>query len=203
MADWAFWLLIVSSAGLGVTAFGTIFLAWQVRLTSKAVRETGDTTKAMIRQNELTELAQRPHLSVAVSAEKFRSEIDRDSAGNIFMKYDAFFSELIISNMGKVPAYDLRIEILSYWDKHRGPITPRFIPGIAPNDELRHEEGCSAPSQVGNAPGGKFHIEGVIFYRSPGGTPYETHFKWVGRNQGLSIGYRIVPSSDPSDHKLT
>jgi hypothetical protein len=68
MADWAFWLLVVSSAGLGGTSIGTAFLAWQVMLTREAVEDTSQATRAMNRQNELAEAAQRPWLTVEVES---------------------------------------------------------------------------------------------------------------------------------------
>lgn len=64
MSVWAFWMLLVSAAGVVTTMLGTGFLLWQIMLTREAVKDTGDATKAMVRQNELTEAAQRPWLQI-------------------------------------------------------------------------------------------------------------------------------------------
>lgn len=64
MSVWAFWMLAVSAAGVLTTMIGTGFLLWQIVLTRKAVKDTGDATRAMNRQNELMEAAQRPYIVV-------------------------------------------------------------------------------------------------------------------------------------------
>lgn len=63
-ALWAFWMLVVSALGVVATMIATGFLLWQIILTREAVEDTGNATNAMIRQNELTEQAQRPYLVV-------------------------------------------------------------------------------------------------------------------------------------------
>lgn len=72
MADWAFWLLVVSAAGFGVTTIGTCFLGWQVMLTRKAVEDTGKGTDAMVAANEIARdnliAAHRAWLKVHVEA---------------------------------------------------------------------------------------------------------------------------------------
>lgn len=66
MADWAFWVLVVSFGGTVITAIGTVFLAIQIKLTREAVNETGLATQAMIRQNYLAEQSQRPWININV-----------------------------------------------------------------------------------------------------------------------------------------
>lgn len=72
MSLWAFWLLIVSVVGTVTTVVGTTFLLWQIILTRKAVKDTGDATKAMVRQNELAEAAQRPWIAIDAEFIEFR-----------------------------------------------------------------------------------------------------------------------------------
>lgn len=55
MAEWAFWLLVISALGLAITALGTVFLAWQVNLTREAVKDTGEATEAMREANKIAE----------------------------------------------------------------------------------------------------------------------------------------------------
>lgn len=64
MAEASDLMALAAIGTLIVTTIGTSFLAWQVYLTRKAVESTDDATKAMVRQNELTEAAQRPFLVV-------------------------------------------------------------------------------------------------------------------------------------------
>jgi len=59
MSVWAFWMLIVSAAGVITTMVGTGFLLWQIVLTRRAVEDTGKATDAMERQNKIAEAAQR------------------------------------------------------------------------------------------------------------------------------------------------
>ena len=96
MADWAFWMLVVSSAGLGVTAIGTVFLAWQVKLTREAVEDTETATNAMLRQNELTEAAHRPWLTVRI---KKLDGFQWDADGNFRCNYI-----IQVTNTGNAPA---------------------------------------------------------------------------------------------------
>lgn len=60
MAVWAFWMAAAAIGTLAITSFGTLLIWRQVRMTRKAVKDTGDATKAMVRQNEISEHSQRP-----------------------------------------------------------------------------------------------------------------------------------------------
>jgi hypothetical protein len=64
MSVWAFWLLLITAAGTATTIVGTGLLLWQIILTREAVRDTGDATAAMVRQNELASAAQRAWMSI-------------------------------------------------------------------------------------------------------------------------------------------
>ena len=54
--DSAFW----TKWGFGVAIVGSSFLLWQIILTREAVKDTGNATLAMQRQNELADQGQRP-----------------------------------------------------------------------------------------------------------------------------------------------
>ncbi|KPF93757.1 hypothetical protein IP81_00975 [Novosphingobium sp. AAP83] len=62
MSEWAFWALVVSICSSLVTAIGTYLLYQQIILTRRAVKDTGDATKAMVRQNEIAFEKERGHL---------------------------------------------------------------------------------------------------------------------------------------------
>lgn len=55
---------VVALLTLVVSVFGVWFVKQTLEATLEAVKESGDATKAMIRQNELTEAAQRPYIVV-------------------------------------------------------------------------------------------------------------------------------------------
>lgn len=59
--DGAFWTKLGVWVGFG----GMIGLFWTLYYTRKAVEDTGSATRAMIRQNEISEAAQRPFVVVA------------------------------------------------------------------------------------------------------------------------------------------
>jgi hypothetical protein len=61
-ATFAWWMVVISGLGFGTTAIGTFLLFKQIRLTRKAVEDTGNATKAMMRQNEIANDAVRPWL---------------------------------------------------------------------------------------------------------------------------------------------
>jgi hypothetical protein len=66
-AKWSFWV------GIG----GMIGLFWTLYYTREAVKDTGDATKAMLRQNELTERAQRPWIVLDCTVTKLRKRRNR------------------------------------------------------------------------------------------------------------------------------
>jgi len=68
MAVWAFYMTLIAGVTALVTGVGTYFIAAQVKLTQKAIRGTEDATRAMVRQNELTEASQRAWLVVEPKA---------------------------------------------------------------------------------------------------------------------------------------
>ncbi|QIG79589.1 hypothetical protein [Stakelama tenebrarum] len=83
-AKWGFW---ASTAGL-------IGLFWTLYYTRKAVEDTGDATKAMVRQNELSEQAQRAWIDIEVRVERIVIE------GNLF----SIYYRVIFTNIGETMA---------------------------------------------------------------------------------------------------
>jgi hypothetical protein len=59
-AIFSFWMVAIAAFSAIVTMIGTIFLYQQIRLTREAVEDTGNATKAMLRQTEIAEMGQRP-----------------------------------------------------------------------------------------------------------------------------------------------
>lgn len=106
MALWAMWLLIVSI----VTTVVTVWALWYVRgtlvLTREAVEDTGDATKAMIRQNEISEAAQRPWLKV--EAVVSRAELQ---GGTLILQ-----AKIKVTNIGKIAAERCSIRLCTFND---------------------------------------------------------------------------------------
>ena len=68
MADWAWWVMVIGVLQFFATIATLGFVKLTLDATLEAVKDTGDATKAMLRQNELTEATQRPWLSVTIEA---------------------------------------------------------------------------------------------------------------------------------------
>jgi hypothetical protein len=79
-----------------VTIVGTGLIAWQVRLTRKAVKDTSNATGAMVRQNDLAERAQRPWLSIEIT---FLESSAGGSLSNHWLNHD-----IKVHNSGATPA---------------------------------------------------------------------------------------------------
>jgi|GEM_PF-2365715 len=94
MSVWAFWLLLVSAIGTATTMIGTGFLLWQIILTRKAVRDTGDATEAMIEANNIARTAQRPWLQFKPKI----TQIEITETG-LKLRYEAK-----VTNIGKMVA---------------------------------------------------------------------------------------------------
>lgn len=97
---WTFWMLVASSVGVVATTIGTGFLLWQIQLTRKAVVDTGKATEAMVRQNELTERAQRAW--VAIDATPTKIEIKEHSI--------EFHYEITLNNIGATVAEHVSLD---------------------------------------------------------------------------------------------
>ena len=87
MAEWAFWLLVVSSSGLLITSIGTFALYVQIKLTGKAIDENRTATKAATDANAITqkvgEAQARAYLSVTSKDAALDSEGWLDIVWNV------------------------------------------------------------------------------------------------------------------------
>ncbi|MBX3489795.1 hypothetical protein [Parvibaculum sp.] len=64
MALWAMWMFVAAATSVLLTGAGILLLWKTLKATRDALTETVKATRAMIRQNELTEYAQRPWIVV-------------------------------------------------------------------------------------------------------------------------------------------
>jgi hypothetical protein len=108
MSVWAFW-------GVAVTTIGTIFLAWQIGLTRKAVQETAEATMAMERQNELAEDTAARQLRAYVGAEEIGFEINSSLAAFLGENDETgifrHFAWIMIKNFGQTPAFEVEVHV--------------------------------------------------------------------------------------------
>lgn len=102
-ADWTLYGVIASAMGISL-------LLWQIVLTREAVKDTGHATVAMVRQNELTEIAQRPWLEIDIEF-----DFGTRTATGFILSFN-----VILRNIGKAPARDANIQ---NWvaPSHRNP----------------------------------------------------------------------------------
>lgn len=104
MAVWAFWMVAVSLGTLLVAGLGTALIWRQVRLTRKAVEDTGQATVAMNKANEIALQAQRPWISIDLSVEKFHL-----SEHSLIIDYTVLFR-----NSGKLVAKQLATRVENF-----------------------------------------------------------------------------------------
>lgn len=107
MSVWAFWMMLVSAVGTVTTMFGTGFLLWQIMLTRKAVKDSGDATSAMNRANEIAEKSQRPWIAIEeieVRQHLWHRDANVSIGSAINMK---------MRNTGSRPAIDVSCEVTS------------------------------------------------------------------------------------------
>jgi hypothetical protein len=100
MADASIMMGWAAIGTLVITAIGTLFLAWQVKLTREAVKDTGEATDAMQRQNEISEAAQRPWITFEVEVSELSILQDR-----LILNY-----RVTAKNIGKTAAIELKYE---------------------------------------------------------------------------------------------
>lgn len=105
MAAWAFWMAFFSGITTVITSAGT-FLIWrQVKLTREAVEDTGKATMAMERQNDLTEIAQRPWLKIEATV----SHVER-TVSSFTVRCD-----ITVTNVGKTVAQNCAVRTALMW----------------------------------------------------------------------------------------
>lgn len=102
MADAGFWMMVAAFLTFAVTAIGTFFLAWQVRLTRKAVEDTSEATDAMVEANEIARESSERQARAYLSWKNIELEQHRNIDGVTIE------SKLAINwhNTGQTPATD-------------------------------------------------------------------------------------------------
>ncbi|WP_435418669.1 hypothetical protein WAB17_03625 [Parerythrobacter aurantius] len=111
MAVWAYWMAVFAGLTTIITLGGTLLIWRQVVLTTEAVKDTGNATKAMVRQNELTEAAQRPWVTVEVRPKRLGIN------GGIF----AFEAEARFANLGASAAINANTAVCYHFLKGNYP----------------------------------------------------------------------------------
>lgn len=106
MANFTFWILIFTGCTFGITGLGVWYVKRTLDATLQAVKDTGDATKAMVRQNELTEAAQRPWL--AIEATVTECEI---GAERTHLRFSAR-----VTNLGKMVAERCAVRTVFFED---------------------------------------------------------------------------------------
>lgn len=109
-AMWAFWMVIVSCFSACITTIGTLLLYRQITLTRAAVIDTSEATKAIIRQNEIAEAAQRAWISIHVGAIEKIEVIEPGIQ---------VWAEITLKNQGNTLANDMWV-IVEPWDLNSG-----------------------------------------------------------------------------------
>ena len=86
--------------GFWATLAGMALLTWQIMLTREAVKDTGDATIAMRRQNELTERQQRPWISIGIS----KPYVSKSKDGILLV------CTVDLGNIGATPAFNASVD---------------------------------------------------------------------------------------------
>jgi hypothetical protein len=97
-----------------VTGIGTFFLAWQVKLTREAVKDTGEAAEAMNEANRIAQNASRAWLTLDLAHGFF--DVRRDSNDAMF------FADLTVANIGKSPAGKITVHTCPVPDVMRNEI---------------------------------------------------------------------------------
>jgi hypothetical protein len=136
MAVWAFWMVVASFGTMLVTLLGTILIWRQVSLTREAVEDTGKATAAMVRQNELTEAAQRPFVII----EPVEKPTDRKplvKSGTFqYVNYGKSPARIVRQHFASIPKGKRRLSKSSFNPKRKGKNLPDGI--VVPSGERLH-----------------------------------------------------------------
>lgn len=130
MADASIVMAIAACLTFFVTLAGTLLIWRQVKLTREAVEDTGKATKAMTRQNELMEAAQRPYVVVECG----KSPTTSDERGHIMP------AEYRYANFGGTPAQIIwqahNVAVLEEPNRLPEPLAPGGRGRKVPDGEL-------------------------------------------------------------------
>lgn len=97
MSDWAWWVMIIGALQFFATIATLGFVKLTLDATLEAVKDTGDATKAMLAQNEISKYAQRPWIEVEVE------KVSMSSSSETF----SLTVDLILRNRGHTPALNI------------------------------------------------------------------------------------------------
>lgn len=192
MAFWAMWMFVAALGTLVVTSFGT-FLIWrQVKLTRKAVEDTGEATEAMRHQNEIARDTANRQLRAYVTVE------DHTLTG--FFRNGPAVMTAKVWNRGQTPAYDVRVISIVAGTQNADPSTLKirftkkegFLDStgtLGPGQWVEHFNGCQGPlrndAYVSVVSGGvSLVFAGVVTYRDAFRRRHWTTFKYFYRGTG-------------------
>ncbi|MET4133086.1 hypothetical protein ABIE62_002231 [Porphyrobacter sp. MBR-155] len=111
MSLWALAVFIISALTAFLTLWALVYVRGTLVATREALEDTGQATRAMIRQNEISERSQRPWLAIRCIPAKL--SVKRvGGAASVSVKID-----IITANLGVMPAvyYQLRFKLI--WSK--------------------------------------------------------------------------------------
>lgn len=107
MAEWAFWLLVITSFGLVITIIATIGLYKQINLTREAVEDTGHATEAMLDSNKIARETGRKQVRAYLGVKSVTLDDGED------LNKPRFTVE--IENKGVSPAIVYRVSATVIW----------------------------------------------------------------------------------------
>lgn len=184
--DMAFYALLMFLAALAtfiVTSAGTILIWQQVKLTRRAVEDTGEATVAMREANQIADGTAQRQLRAYVTTE------DHDIIG--LYPSGPTTLRLKVYNRGQTPAHKVRIwSIVTATSddpdalkmRHRGGLFSQSSSIIGPGQWVLHTNGCQGPLDgaaysaiaLGEL---KLVFAGVVSYRDVFGRRHFTTFK--------------------------
>lgn len=224
-ARWAWWTLIAGFVGLALGA-GTLVAAWRAAHwakeaashTATGAREAEKAANASLaaldaagEANEIARNAQRPYLVVRPSKDKLMDELGKWWGNMQYTKSGSgFATDLIISNVGPLPAFNVVMEINAEWAGF-GQREEAFVePGLASDIPITKSIYCLGPTVPdykaghGTVTSNLLTVGGTVHYEAPNGRKYFTKFKWL--SSGLAEhpdrrGWHASPN--PEDNERT
>ncbi|HET6940575.1 MAG TPA: hypothetical protein VFH89_00285 [Sphingomicrobium sp.] len=187
----AFWVALIAFFQLIATVIGLSFIKRTLDATWKAVDDTSKATKAIERQNEITEDTAKRQLRAYVTTE------DHDIVG--FFRGGPTTLRTKIYNRGQTPAYDVMIWSIvcgtlddpdTYKVKQRKKEDFKQSRSmLGPGQWILHENACQAPldgdAYVGIVAGKlKLIFAGVVTYRDAFGKRHFTIFRQFYTGEG-------------------
>lgn len=132
MSVWGFWMALAAMGTLVVTSGGTLLIWQQVRLTRKAVEDTGEATEAMREQNKIAKDTAKRQLRAYITASDPKASGLK--AGEIPQ------IEVKLVNSGQTPARITKFHMFTGFGSLQFDTSPETMP---------IEEGPTSRSQLG------------------------------------------------------